>query len=186
MGFSRQEHWSGLPRPIPGNLSDPGIKPEFLMSPTLTGTFFTTTWEVIFINKFPSWLVSASVAWNHGPWVICLLFCCPVSPLRMLGCRGESLRPTQPPLELSQGQRRDQLSQSYLITWAYILEMLVGSNSLWLLWEMSLSRWIFLCDQGLPGFPGGSEGKESACNAGDPGSIPESGRSPGKENGSPL
>ena len=28
------------------------------------------------------------------------------------------------------------------------------------------------------GFPGGSDGKESACNAGDPGSIPELGRSP--------
>ena len=36
------------------------------------------------------------------------------------------------------------------------------------------------------GFPGGSDGKESVCNAGDPGSIPESGRSPGKGNGNPL
>ena len=33
------------------------------------------------------------------------------------------------------------------------------------------------------GFPGGSDGKESACNAGDPGSIPGSGRSPGEGNG---
>ena len=36
------------------------------------------------------------------------------------------------------------------------------------------------------GFPGGSDGKESACNVGDPGSIPGSGRSPGEGNGSPL
>ena len=36
------------------------------------------------------------------------------------------------------------------------------------------------------GFPGGSVGKESPCNAGDPGSIPGSGRSPGEENGNPL
>ena len=36
------------------------------------------------------------------------------------------------------------------------------------------------------GFPGGSDGKESACNAGDPGSIPGSGRSPGEGNGNPL
>ena len=36
------------------------------------------------------------------------------------------------------------------------------------------------------GFPGGSDGKESACNAGDPGSIPGSGRSPGEENGNPT
>ena len=32
MGFSRQEYWSGLPFPSPGNLPDPGIKPR---SPTL-------------------------------------------------------------------------------------------------------------------------------------------------------
>ena len=31
-------------------------------------------------------------------------------------------------------------------------------------------------------FPGGLEGKASACNAGDPGSIPGSGRSPGEGN----
>ena len=36
------------------------------------------------------------------------------------------------------------------------------------------------------GFPGGSDGKESACNAGDPGLIPGSGRSPGKGNGNLL
>ena len=36
------------------------------------------------------------------------------------------------------------------------------------------------------GFPGGSEVKVSACNAGDPGSIPGSGRSPGEGNGNPL
>ena len=36
------------------------------------------------------------------------------------------------------------------------------------------------------GFPGNSDGKEFACNAGDLGSIPELGRSPGEENGNPL
>ena len=35
-------------------------------------------------------------------------------------------------------------------------------------------------------FPSGSEGKESTCNAGDQGSIPGSGRSPGEGNGNPL
>ena len=38
----------------------------------------------------------------------------------------------------------------------------------------------------LEGFPGGSRGKEPACNAGDPCSIPGSGRSPGEGNGNPL
>ena len=36
------------------------------------------------------------------------------------------------------------------------------------------------------GFPGGSDGKESACNSGDLGSIPGSGRSPGGGHGNPL
>ena len=47
MGFSRQEHWSGLPGPPPGDLPKSGIKPESLMSPALAGEFFHTsaTWE---------------------------------------------------------------------------------------------------------------------------------------------
>ena len=36
------------------------------------------------------------------------------------------------------------------------------------------------------GFPRGSHGKESACNVKEPGSIPESGRSPGEWNGNPF
>ena len=36
------------------------------------------------------------------------------------------------------------------------------------------------------GFPGGSDNKASACNAGDPGLIPGLGRSPGEENGNPF
>ena len=36
------------------------------------------------------------------------------------------------------------------------------------------------------GFPGGSDGKESACKAGDLGSVPELERSPGEGNGYPL
>ena len=36
------------------------------------------------------------------------------------------------------------------------------------------------------GFPGGSEGKASACNAGDPGLTPGLRRSPGEENSNPL
>ena len=47
MEFSRQECWSGLPSPSPGNLANPGIEPTSLMSPALAGQFFTTgtTWE---------------------------------------------------------------------------------------------------------------------------------------------
>ena len=42
MGFSRQEYWSGLPCPPPGDVPDPGIKPVSLMSPALADRFFTT------------------------------------------------------------------------------------------------------------------------------------------------
>ena len=38
----------------------------------------------------------------------------------------------------------------------------------------------------IAGFLGGSDSKKSACNVGDPGSIPGSGRSPGEANGDPL
>ena len=38
----------------------------------------------------------------------------------------------------------------------------------------------------LWGFPGGSDSRESSCNAGDPGSVPGLGRSLGEENGNPL
>ena len=39
MGFPRQEHWSGLPFPAPGDLPGPAIE---LVSPALAGKFFTT------------------------------------------------------------------------------------------------------------------------------------------------
>ena len=45
MGFSRQEYWSGLPCPPPGDLPDPGIERVFLASPALASGFFSTTWE---------------------------------------------------------------------------------------------------------------------------------------------
>ena len=45
MEFSRQEYWSGLPCPPPGELPDPGIEP--MVSPALAGRFFNycATWE---------------------------------------------------------------------------------------------------------------------------------------------
>ena len=47
MGFSRQENWSGLPFPTPGDLPDPRTEPTSLSSPALVGGSFSTgtTWE---------------------------------------------------------------------------------------------------------------------------------------------
>ena len=47
-----------------------------------------------------------------------------------------------------------------------------------------ICKYLSLCWEW--GFPGGSEGKASACSVGDPGSIPGLGRSPGEGNGNPL
>ena len=61
MGFSRQEYWSGLPFPIPGDPPDPGIKPMSLESPALARGFFyhCATWEV------PPFLYSGAVTLKH-------------------------------------------------------------------------------------------------------------------------
>ena len=51
MGFSRQEYWSGLPFPPPGDLLNPGIEPASFTSPALAPELFTAcaTWELISI-----------------------------------------------------------------------------------------------------------------------------------------
>ena len=47
MGFSKQEYWSGLPYPPPGDLPYTGLEPTSLTSPALASWLFTTstTWE---------------------------------------------------------------------------------------------------------------------------------------------
>ena len=42
LGFSRQEYWSGLPFPAPGDLPNPGTEPVSPVSPALAGQVFTT------------------------------------------------------------------------------------------------------------------------------------------------
>ena len=87
-GFSRQEYWSGLPCPPPGDLPNLGVKSTSLMSPALAGRFFTTTaiplyWEpkilyYTYTNK--SWQVCFAKqnrfahTWNDSWYVIRKLF----------------------------------------------------------------------------------------------------------------
>ena len=61
MGFSRQEYWSGLPCPPPGELPDPGMEPSALQSPVLAGGFPTprTPWEA---------LGTPALEWIHLSW----------------------------------------------------------------------------------------------------------------------
>ena len=57
MGFSRQEYWSGLPCPPPGDLPDPGMERVSLASPAMASGFFTTssTWEAqcVYTHTYP-------------------------------------------------------------------------------------------------------------------------------------
>ena len=72
------------------------------------------------------------------------------------------------------------------------LENPMDGGAWWTIWSMGSQRvrhdWATSLSLSmlLRGFPGGSDGKESACNAGDLGSIPELGRSPGGGHGNPL
>ena len=52
MGFLRQEYWSDLPFPFPGDLPNPGIEPMSPGSAALAGRFFTTvSLETLYIRK---------------------------------------------------------------------------------------------------------------------------------------
>ena len=55
-----------------------------------------------------------------------------------------------------------------------------------ILCKMKFTKWFKAGYASLMDFPGGADGKASAYNAGDPGSIPGLGRSPGEGNGNPL
>ena len=81
MGFSRQEYWSGLPCPLPGNLPNSGTEPRFLMSPALARRFFTTitSWEapsLSLISGISLPLLEGGaplqIIWNSPTWEICL------------------------------------------------------------------------------------------------------------------
>ena len=54
--FSRQEYWSALPFPPPGDLPNPGIEPKSLMFPALAGGFLTTstTWGLQSLVSCPA------------------------------------------------------------------------------------------------------------------------------------
>ena len=72
MGFSRQEYWSGLPYPPPGNLPDPGIEPMYLESPALAGGFFTTSaaWEAHDDPWKWKWKLLSYVGLFVTPWTM--------------------------------------------------------------------------------------------------------------------
>ena len=88
MGFSRQEYWSRLPFPLPGDLPDPGIEPASLASPALEGRFFTTVplsysscitlyfpwrlhvWFIMWSSQFSVWSKEGAQHTISAGWVL--------------------------------------------------------------------------------------------------------------------
>ena len=108
MGFSREEHWSGLPCPPPGDLPNPGIKPVSLMTPALVSGFFTTsaTWEtygsyiyIYIYMSIPCYKPCLYLLVHIYIYIIIIIF--PLAPIR-LSCLAQwrgpvrSGRPSRP------------------------------------------------------------------------------------------
>ena len=66
MGFSRQEYWTGLPCPPPGNLPDPGIKPASPVSPAMQETHVQSLGREDSLEEGMA-IHSSSLAWRI-PW----------------------------------------------------------------------------------------------------------------------
>ena len=77
--FSRQEYWSGLPFPTPGDLPDPGIEPIPLASPALTGGSFTAE-----PPGKPHWHVVLNDYWGNKGMNLCVPGCGPCQMLALL------------------------------------------------------------------------------------------------------
>ena len=72
MSFSRQEYWSGLPCPPPGDLPHPGMEPMSLTSFALAGGFFTTsaTWETSLLVRKVKVKSLSHVPLFATPWTV--------------------------------------------------------------------------------------------------------------------
>ena len=67
MGFPRQEYWSGLPFPSPGDLPDPGIEPSSL---ALAGEFFTTELPVMPFTSYILETLAEKLFWFFTSYLL--------------------------------------------------------------------------------------------------------------------
>ena len=78
------------------------------------------------------------------------------------------------------GDQAESVAGAPRLVYMFILHHVSLSHSLLRICDLTIKLHVSIS---VMGFPGGSGSKESTCNAGDPGSIPGSGRSPGEGNG---
>ena len=78
MGFSRQEYWSGLPFPSPGDLPNPGSNPEFVFSLLLLNATFKAVPVLSRLPQFWCFTISAfedrSIIQLMKPWALELAY----------------------------------------------------------------------------------------------------------------
>ena len=124
MGFFRQEYWSGLPFPSPGDLPDLGIEPASLKSPVLAEGFFTTsaTWEALSCA-----LMASKPHLLHCHLHLCC--CCSVNKSCL----------TLPPYKL---QHARLLCPSLSLFFFIFLNFILFLNFTILYWFCQISKWI--------------------------------------------
>ena len=173
MEFSRQEYWSGLPFSPPGDVPDPQIIPESPVSPAQERGFFTTEPRGLSCcpsKKTPEHMCPATSRYRVTRW----------TP----GARKWGITWDQPCSHFDYGLRKWTLVVKTPSLWDFRGGPMIKTAlplqgaSIWYLVGKLRSRVPHLWNSVLaPGFPTDSGSKESAHNAGDVGSIPESGRS---------
>ena len=82
LGFCRQEYWSGLPCPPPGDLPDPGTELASITSPALARGFFTTntTWQAYWLDTRLYWK-----CWREARKYICNILKDKLLEMELLG-----------------------------------------------------------------------------------------------------
>ena len=173
MRFSRQEYWSGLPCPSPGVLPDPGTRHR---SPAMQADSLpsepqekstTPRWNTIYVTiqiytlKKQEFHITILISTHF------LIFYAICSFFFFFNAGHNQLNKLHNLLKGHNWQLKNAAP-------APMVSLLLNSN-----------RNYFKLFSHL-GFPGGSVGEKSACNAGDADSIPAAGRFPGGRHGNPL
>ena len=190
--FSRQEYWSRLPFPTPGDLLDPGIETSSLASPALVGGFFATsaTWE--------AYLCVCVCMYTYI--CVCCIYCFLLIfrklPIKCVFANYVVMDLVNVQTHLIMGTTIGDSSPTYTERYREVI-IQQCSFKVFLWWGgQSLCQWkhanqphcecLWSIQYWLPflyltwGFPDSSVGKKSSCNAGDLGLIPGSGRSAGE------
>ena len=91
MEFSRQEFYSSLPFPTPGDLSNPGMEPVSLVSPALAGRFFTTTLYLRSLSRLDSTSPKLPRSHQNTAWMQLASRTGKLRPLKWSLCRQQGI-----------------------------------------------------------------------------------------------